>query len=114
MLLPTSGRGAIHRRPTAGLARRRFTQYVRAPDLAPLRAYSLELENPPFGHLPGQGDREFESVRSAGESVIRRADVATDRGFITAHPWDRAFRGMRRSRVKQGLGNGEVVITLTS
>src|SRR5262249_19056297 len=56
------------------------------------------------GHLSGPGNREFESVRSAGEAVIRRADVATDRGFITAHRWDRTFRRMRRSRAKHGLG----------
>src|SRR6266403_562708 len=57
MLSLTSGLGAIHRRPSAGLARRCFVQYGRAPDLAPLRTSFLELENSPLGHLLTGGPR---------------------------------------------------------
>src|SRR6266446_3566758 len=57
MLLLTSGFGAIHvsssRRPGSAI----FVQYGRVPDLAPLRNSSLELENPPLGHLLTGGPR---------------------------------------------------------
>src|SRR5690349_7545220 len=60
MLLLTSGLGAIDRRPSAGLARRCFMQYGRAPDLEPLSTSSLELESR-LSRTCWPGDREFDS-----------------------------------------------------
>src|SRR6266481_1950430 len=60
MLLLTSGLGAIHRLPSAGLARRCFVQYGRAPDLAPLRCtgYRSRARRTPAAVGRSSGDRE--------------------------------------------------------
>src|SRR6266404_8310012 len=59
MLSLTSSLGAIHRRPSAGLARRCFVQYCRASDLEPPSTSSLELETR-LSRTCWPGDREFD------------------------------------------------------
>src|SRR6266478_8293512 len=69
------------RRPGSAI----FVQYCRAPDLAPLRTSSLELEHSPIGHLLTGGPRVRIPFAPAGSPVRADRGAHPDQG-LDGHP----------------------------